>query len=114
LLAISAEKRFEAVRESPGRRPNMQTNVTDPKPVQPNSRATPTHIHDGVADPKSMQSNPSAIPVETDIRQAIRERAFQIFQERGRQPGHEKEDWIQAEQEIRADLERAGRRALRP
>ncbi|MGD1019863.1 MAG: DUF2934 domain-containing protein [Verrucomicrobiia bacterium] len=30
----------------------------------------------------------------------IRARAFELYQERGRQPGHELEDWLQAEFEL--------------
>jgi hypothetical protein len=31
----------------------------------------------------------------------IRERAYQLFEIRGRAPGHELEDWLEAEQEIK-------------
>ena len=31
----------------------------------------------------------------------IRERAYQLFEARGRQPGHEFDDWLQAEREIK-------------
>jgi len=31
----------------------------------------------------------------------IRERALQLFEARGGQPGHELEDWLQAEREIK-------------
>jgi len=30
----------------------------------------------------------------------IRERAYQLYEERGRQDGHDMEDWLQAEAEI--------------
>ena len=30
----------------------------------------------------------------------IRNRAYEIYLQRGRQPGHELEDWLQAEREI--------------
>jgi len=32
---------------------------------------------------------------------AIRQRAFEIYVARGRTPGHEVEDWVQAERELR-------------
>ena len=32
--------------------------------------------------------------------QKIRDRAYEIYQERGAQPGHELEDWLQAEREL--------------
>ena len=34
----------------------------------------------------------------------IRKRAYQLFETRGRQPGHELDDWIQAEREINQHL----------
>ena len=35
-----------------------------------------------------------------EVTEAIRNRAFQIFQERGGQPGGELDDWLQAEQDL--------------
>jgi hypothetical protein len=37
-----------------------------------------------------------------DVQQHIRERAYQLFEARGREPGHELEDWLRAEAEILA------------
>jgi len=34
----------------------------------------------------------------------IRKRAFQLFETRGRQSGHELDDWLQAEREIKHHL----------
>jgi hypothetical protein len=34
----------------------------------------------------------------------IRKRAYQLFEERGHQPGHELDDWLQAEREARKHL----------
>jgi hypothetical protein len=34
----------------------------------------------------------------------IRKRAYQLFEERGCQPGHELEDWLQAERETNRHL----------
>jgi hypothetical protein len=36
----------------------------------------------------------------TDVQEAIRRRAYEIFQERGTTPGSEVEDWLQAKAEI--------------
>ena len=44
-------------------------------------------------------------PVSTqsvDLATKIRERAYQLYQERGCTPGHETEDWFKAEREILA------------
>jgi Protein of unknown function (DUF2934) len=37
-----------------------------------------------------------------DLEAKIRERAYQLYQERGSTPGFENEDWLKAEREIRA------------
>ena len=34
----------------------------------------------------------------------IRKRAYELFEMRGRQPGHELDDWLQAEREIESRL----------
>ena len=39
-------------------------------------------------------------PVDLDAK--IRERAYQLYLERGSTPGHENEDWLMAEREITA------------
>ena len=33
-----------------------------------------------------------------------RKRAYQFFEERGRQPGHELDDWLRAEREVKNHL----------
>jgi hypothetical protein len=30
----------------------------------------------------------------------IRERAYELYESRGREPGHDEQDWLRAEQEI--------------
>jgi len=57
---------------------------------------------------------PSPRPYESyeltdEIRARIAEKAYEFFELRGREPGHEEEDWLRAEQIIRDDLFRAGR-----
>jgi hypothetical protein len=37
---------------------------------------------------------------ESAYAQEIRVRAYQLFEQRGRDPGHDLEDWLQAEAEI--------------
>ena len=51
------------------------------------------------SDPKPLHS--AAI----DLEAAIRQRAYEIYQERGGQPGNPHEDWARAEHEVRATLE---------
>jgi hypothetical protein len=37
---------------------------------------------------------------KTCVSDLIRRRAYELFEQRGRQPGHDVEDWLQAEQEL--------------
>ncbi len=48
----------------------------------------------------------TAVAFTDDVQQQIRERAYQLFEARGRQPGHDVEDWLHAEAEILATLPR--------
>jgi hypothetical protein len=41
------------------------------------------------------------------VEEEIRVRAYQLFEERGRQEGYDHEDWTRAEAEIRAKYQRA-------
>ena len=45
----------------------------------------------------------SGCPVEC-VPDLIRKRAYQLFEERGCQPGHELDDWLQAERETNQHL----------
>jgi len=41
-------------------------------------------------------------PVSTsDLQEQIRRRAYQLYEERGKEDGHELDDWLQAESESR-------------
>lgn len=62
------------------------------KPAHSTSEATFSVRNQGV-------STTSAV---IDLENQIRQRAYEIYEERGRTPGHEQEDWIQAEREVYA------------
>jgi len=47
------------------------------------------------------KSAPPTTVLQGDLESQIRERAYQLYQERGATPGHENEDWLRAESEIR-------------
>lgn len=61
---------------------------------------------------KSKSSTVSAVQYVADtsgrsndsLSNAIRERAYQLYEARGRQPGSDLDDWLQAEREMRAQL----------
>ena len=54
-------------------------------------------------------NRPASKPAKTldtvPLQDTIRERAYGLYESRGREPGQEEQDWFRAEQEI---IERAG------
>ncbi|MBI4869515.1 MAG: DUF2934 domain-containing protein [Candidatus Wallbacteria bacterium] len=84
--------------------------VTQPKAVAapktiaaPKAVAAPKKDAPKAAAKAAAATAPAAAPVETrETRDAIARRAFEYFQARGCQPGHELEDWLMAEREILA------------
>jgi hypothetical protein len=52
--------------------------------------------------PQIRKAVSASVPTPIDLEAQIRQRAFELFQERGSEPGHENEDWFRAEQEVRA------------
>ena len=49
-----------------------------------------------------LRKNAPANSSSADLEAKIRERAYQLYVERGSTPGHENEDWLRAEREILA------------
>jgi hypothetical protein len=49
---------------------------------------------------KSVNVMVPAAPPEPMLEQAIRQRAYQLYIERGTAPGHAVDDWLQAEAEL--------------
>jgi DUF2934 family protein len=41
-----------------------------------------------------------ANPIDLDVEETIRRRAYALYEERGRGDGHELEDWVEAEAEV--------------
>ena len=46
----------------------------------------------------------SFIATQIDLETQIRQRAYELYQERGCSPGQQDDDWLRAEQEIRAHV----------
>ena len=61
----------------------------------PNSNVT--SISSAAAAPESKRKQPVA-----NVEGEIRQRAYQLYEQRGSAPGHENEDWLVAEQEVRS------------
>jgi hypothetical protein len=45
-------------------------------------------------------------PDEAEFKQRVAKRAYELFEQRGGGPGHELEDWVQAERLVREELSR--------
>ena len=65
-------------------------SVKTQKPLPPTS----------VAGPKSSTSNLATMLNTVPSEARIRERAHQLYESRGREPGQDEQDWFRAEQEI--------------
>jgi hypothetical protein len=50
--------------------------------------------------PKKSPASATSEPQDLELEQQIRERAYELYEERGRQDGHEQEDWVRAKEEI--------------
>jgi len=50
--------------------------------------------------PKSSTGNVAMMPDTVPSQDRIRERAYELYKSRGREPGQDEQDWLRAEQEI--------------
>ena len=50
---------------------------------------------------------PASTPTEKKLEAQIRLRAYELYEERGRENGHELEDWLQAEIDITGNATRS-------
>ena len=69
-------------------------------------RVTPTNnqvitMPEAGSVPMTRKASPASNP-NVDLATQIRERAYQLYLDRGSAPGHENEDWFKAEREITA------------
>jgi uncharacterized protein HemX len=55
----------------------------------------------------SQDPTKKATNIGTRLEQQIRNRAYQLYEERGREDGHEVEDWLRAEAEVSRMVARA-------
>ena len=53
-----------------------------------------------VAGPKSSAGKVTMMPNTVSSQDRIRERAYELYEERGRGPGLDEQDWFRAEREI--------------
>ncbi len=58
-------------------------------------------VMDPAAEPaSSVESQAASMPAPADREQAIREAAYALFEARGCEPGHELDDWLEAEAQV--------------
>jgi Protein of unknown function (DUF2934) len=50
--------------------------------------------------PAIRKNGGSSAPTPIDLEAQIRQRAYELYEERGRTPGQETEDWFRAEREV--------------
>ncbi len=62
-------------------------------------------------DPKRGPEKITTMSSPVISEEIIRARAYDLYESRGREPGHDKQDWLRAEQEI---VNRAGETEVRP
>jgi Protein of unknown function (DUF2934) len=53
-----------------------------------------------VVEPKSATGAVATMPDKVPSPDGIRERAYELYEGRGREPGRDEQDWLRAEQEI--------------
>jgi hypothetical protein len=53
-----------------------------------------------VVDPKRSPGKVAIIPDTIHSQELIRARAYELYEDRGREPGQHERDWLRAEQEI--------------
>ena len=67
--------------------------MTDPKTYKPPAPKN-------VAGPKSSPGKVAMMPNTVPSQEKIKERAYELYESRGREPGQDEQDWFRAEQEI--------------
>ncbi len=53
-----------------------------------------------VVGPKSSPSKVEMMPDPVRSQEMIRERAYELYEKRGREPGQDEQDWFRAEREL--------------
>lgn len=79
------------------------------------AEGTGINLHKSICEQTGMNMKPrtskkedhsSANPAQQVATEQIQERAYQLYVSRGQEPGHELEDWLEAEREIKGGHER--------
>ena len=87
------------------------TPISEGKNVTPESNVTPISVTPISVTPSShgngnMAENKKYARLEPGIQEEIRQRAYELYEERGRQDGFHDEDWSRAETEVLSRFQR--------
>jgi Protein of unknown function (DUF2934) len=87
------------------------TPISQGKNVTPESNVTPISVTPISVTPSShgngnMAENKKYAHLEPGIQEEIRQRAYELYEERGRQDGFHDEDWSRAETEVLTRFQR--------
>jgi hypothetical protein len=87
------------------------TPISQGKNVTPESNVTPISVTPISVTPSShgngnMAENKKYAYLEPGIQEEIRQRAYELYEERGRQDGSHDEDWSRAETEVLSRFQR--------
>jgi hypothetical protein len=77
------------------------------KKLSMNQQEPPRAWHDLIAaESGGISHGPNTDECSAEcVSKLIRQRAYELFESRGRQPGHEVDDWLQAEYQIKHHLQ---------
>jgi hypothetical protein len=72
--------------------------------IEPQAKLAPEAAKEVKAEPRKLEmvkneSRKNLVPI--NLEDEIRQRAFELYKQRGSSPGSEAEDWLAAEEEIR-------------
>jgi len=88
--------------KTPGPRPSKTSSAKKSVMKQP----TPIDGRPSAAAPENAPTSFPLSGIDLRIEEEVRQRAYELYEERGRQHGFEQEDWARAEAEVRKKYQR--------
>ena len=90
------EKKREG-KETPNPSHREKKLVADEEQVTEELKA---HLASGHADTPLLTATPPAAEAHPNLEEEVRHRAYELYEQRGRQDGRDLDDWLQAEAEV--------------
>jgi len=103
-MAKAAKDRPAGAKSSTAKSGGAKTPASPPTPARKSTKAAPGIPSVRVAERQTSRKTPAALSPE-EVYRLIQESAYFKAKARGFAPGHEVQDWIEAEQEVRRRLE---------